>query len=998
MSHHYGETIYLIRSLPMGGAVLHIGAHPDDEDIGMMAYLARKVGVRVVYWTATRGEGGQNRIGPYLGTALGVYRTWESLASRAIAGGESLFGPFIDFGFSKEAEEPLERWGHENVVREIVRGIRLVQPQIVIARWTGNQTDGHGHHKAIAIATIEAFHAAGDQSRFPELLVQGYPVWQPQKLYQSTTGDWQPGEDMELGVRQEKFEQPGHVSINTGEFDPIAGKTFQEQAWLAFNSNQSQAIGFVPEPGDFYYYYRLHTSLVSVPDWEETLYDGLDPTLCGLTDYPANGQINLRYALTKVKEHVANALNSFKAYSFQESASPLLEGLGILRKLLRDLPELVTDNNVQQALEKYIARKIKDFETAVAFCLGLRLECLSDDARITPGQVFHLTTRLWNHQNIALDEVKFSPKLPNEWEVKVTQLDNENPHEAHYTVTVSKNAELSCPYWLREPSTLYQYVFPNGEPASFPFDPPLVAMTCNIVLGSHKLTLHAPAVLREGFGGGVRELPIAVIPPISLYLAKQREVLHVSESDQQLTLPLVVRSNMEHSGIEGILSLEAPVGWLVHPQKVELSLGKVGDARTLTFSVIIPKNIPANDYNLHFVVSVAGRNYDLILEPIRVGALGLPYLPDEFTCIKEAFITSHAVIKAQVMNVRFIPNMKYAYVTGASDNILTALSSFRLDVSNLSDEDLNFVNLHQFDTVIIGPNAYLVRSELRKNAKRFLDYVHQGGTLIVQYQGYGFQDQGFTPYSFRFNQPHDRVTYEDAPVTVLVPDHPILDFPNTLTSEDWNGWVIDRGLYFFGEWDDRYLPILSCNDPGEEPKRGGMLVTSYGRGTYVYAAYAFFRQLPAGVPGAFRLFANLLSLSHIRINKRIEILNQVPIFASMDVEQLKMFASLLFDRSVKDGEYLVKQGEQKDEIYIIADGEVEVIRDRNDKASSYIKAGEAVSVLEVLSRMPYQYTLQAKGNVHTLTISGEDIRNFMRSHPEMYEHFLKVIVEKINTY
>lgn len=514
---------------------------------------------------------------------------------------------------------------------------------------------------------------------------------------------------------------------------------------------------------------------------------------------------------------------------------------------------------------------------------------------------------------------------------------------------------------------------------------------------SHQLRLHAPAIVREGFGGGVRELPVAVIPPISLYPAKQREVLHVSESAQELTLPIVVRSNMEHSGVEGILSLEAPAGWQVNPQKVELSLGKVGDARTLTFSVIIPENIAANDYNLHFVVNVAGINYDQILEPIRVGAPGLPYLPDESTCIKEAFITSHAAIKAQVMNVRFIPDMKYAYVVGASDDILTALSNFRLDISALSDEDLNFVNLHQFDTVIIGPNAYLARSELRKNAKRFLDYVYEGGTLIVQYQGYGFQDQGFTPYPFRFNQPHDRVTYEDAPVTVLVPDHPILNFPNTIIPEDWNGWVIDRGLYFFGEWDNRYLPILSCNDPGEEPKHGGMLVANFGRGTYVYAAYAFFRQLPAGVPGAFRLFANLLSLSHIRINKRIEILNQVPMFTAMDVELLKMFASLLSDRSVKDGEYLVKQGEPKDEMYIIADGAIEIIGDRNGKASSYIKAGEAVSILEILSRMPYQYTLQAKGNVHTLAISGEDFRNFMRSHPEMYEHFLKAIVEKINT-
>jgi LmbE family N-acetylglucosaminyl deacetylase len=270
----------------MIGHVLHVGAHPDDEDAGLMALVARKYGARMVYWSATRGEAGQNRIGSHSGDALGIYRTWESIAARAIDGGESWYGPFYDFGYGTSGPEAVAKWGWEALVREIVRAIRLVQPQVLVGRYSGEASDGHGQHQAIGAATVEAFDAAADPARFPEL---GLPVWQTSKLYQSTDGDWQAGEQHTSGRRRPEFERDGYLRIDTGEHDPIAGMSYQQQAVLALNCHQTQAIGFVPEAGSYFYYYRLKKSLVPTPARERSLYDGLDPTLMGLASCPGGG-------------------------------------------------------------------------------------------------------------------------------------------------------------------------------------------------------------------------------------------------------------------------------------------------------------------------------------------------------------------------------------------------------------------------------------------------------------------------------------------------------------------------------------------------------------------------------------------------------------------------------------------------------------------------------------------------------------------------------------
>jgi LmbE family N-acetylglucosaminyl deacetylase len=998
------ELIYRLRGLSMGGAVLHIGAHPDDEDVGLMAYLAHKCGVRIVYWSATRGESGQNRIGPDKQEALGIYRTWESLSVRSVDGGEALFGPFYDFGFSKSGEETLTKWGgREVVIREVVRAIRWVQPQIVISRWTGRTNDGHGHHQAIGAVTLEAFEAAGDPDRFPKLQEQGLVAWQPRKLYYSTGGDWQPGEgNGAFGARNRAFERDGFVRVNTGELDPISNQTYQEQAWIGFNNHKTQAMGFVPNKGRFYYYYVLARSLVPTPKRETSLYDGLDSSLNGLADYPGEASISLRKNLKAIQSKAKTAFNKYKVEDAMQAVEPLLEALSLLRATRASLDDDdALRQEAKQALAMYLERKVRDFEEVTAECMSVNLECLSERARITPGEKFRATARLWNHRVAPISDVKFSLLAPTDWEIQPVaseKLDESAvSREVNYDFIVSKTAELTCPYWLATPRGSYHYHWPAGAYIGQPFDLPLVELACELTFGGHQITLKKPAIFREAFPGGYRELNLAVVPPLSVRPNVNQEFLQVKDSVQHLTLQVVARSNMRSTRVVGKLKLEVPSGWQVDPPEVQLALGDVVDSMTARFMLTIPKDTPEGVYPLRYVVECDGRDYGVVLNAVRMGAPGLPRLPDEATCVKEQIITTPALGNVRFIDVKFVPGLKYAYVKGADEDVLNALARFGLDFHLITDEEMGYIDLDQFDAIVIGPNAYLVRDELRKNAYRLPKYVEQGGSLIVQYQGYGYQRDEFVPYPFCFTQPHDRVTSENAPVTILEPDHYLFNQPNTISLADFDGWVHDRGLYFFGTWDKRYKPLLACNDLNEEPKKGGLLITSYGRGTFVYTGYSFFRQLPAGVPGAFRLFANLLAVPAALILERARFLKNVSLFAFMNEEQLQAVARIMSERWEDGGVYLCRQGDEGDEMYIIVQGEVEIVKESGGKSQFIYQArkGEAIGEMQVLSRSRRSAAMRCKGDVHLLVIEGIHFRALMHQYPDMSDRVIQMLVQKL---
>ena len=982
----------------MGGAVLHIGAHPDDEDAGLVAYMSRKFGVRTVYWSATRGESGQNRIGPYQGEALGIYRTWESLEARVIDGGEPLFGPFYDFGFCKSGEEALTKWGRENLVREIVRAIRLAQPQIVIGRWTGTVKDGHGHHQAVGQATLEAFQAAGDPALFTDQLTEGLAAWEPDKLYYSTGGDWQPGEDSDFGLRQPELDDKGLLRINTGEFDPISGRTYQELAWLAFNKYQTQAMGFVPNRDDFYYYYLLEKSRGPIPTRETSFYDGLDSSLTGLADYPGAGSEALRKSLEPIKRSAEKAFELFRLEDPVQAGEAVLEGLSLLRELRAHLADGEMEAVAYRGLDAYLDRKVHDFESVAAQCLGLHLECLADRARMTPGQRFRVTSRIWNHNHLPIKDISFNLRLSEGWEAHDEPVSGQElGSKIGYEVVVASEAELACPYWLTERRDPYMYHWPDGRHASRPFGPALVEMESEVIIGENRLTLREPAILRESFSGGFRELPVVVVPPISLHPRANKEFMLASTVEQSLELQVVARSNEEFGKVAGVLALDTPSGWIVEPKQVDLSLENAQDIAAFRFRVTVPSDISAGDYQLRYVVRSRGRDYDFVLNPVRMGAPGLPRLPDASTAIREEFVVEPAVITVHIIDAKFVPGLKYAYLKGMDEEVLETLRPLGLEFDLISDDELGYSDLNLYDAIIVGPNAYLIRNELAKNASRLLDYVEQGGTLIVQYQGYGYQGRGFTPYPFKYSQPHDRVTSENASVRILKPELFLLNQPNLITEADFDGWVHDRGLYFFGEWDRRYESILSSNDPDEPARDGGLLITNYGRGTYLYSGYSFYRQLPAGVRGAFQLFANLLAIPAARVLERVKFLKSVALFSFMSDEQLQGVARIMTERWEADGAYLCHQGDEGNDMYIIVEGQVEIIDEsgREDQVILTEQAGACIGELAALEIIPRVAAMRTKGEVRLLVLQGSHFRSLIHENPDMSQRVIQMLVRKL---
>jgi hypothetical protein len=473
--------------------------------------------------------------------------------------------------------------------------------------------------------------------------------------------------------------------------------------------------------------------------------------------------------------------------------------------------------------------------------------------------------------------------------------------------------------------------------------------------------------------------------------------MRISSAEQQLELQVTARSNVESKVVKGNLKLEVPADWRIDPESIDLYFEKYGDAVSASFKVNIPKNTLAGQYELQYMIRVDNRYYDVILYPVRMGAPGLPGQPDATNCIREEFITVPAAVKAYIFDLELVQKQKYAYVKGAEEEILKTLSHLNLNFHLITDEEMGYIDLGQFDAVVIGPNAYLVRDELRKNSARFLKYVKRGGTLAVQYQGYAFEGKGYTPYPFKFNQPHDRVTDENAPVKILKPNVSIFNFPNNITEDDFNGWFKDRGLYFFNQWDKRYEPLLACNDPGEDLKKGGLLVAGYGRGTYLYTGYSFFNQLPAGVPGAFRLFANILALPEARILERIEFLKNISLFSILTNEHLDSVARIIFEQWAENGEYICRQGEEGNELYIIKKGEVEVLQKSNGKEHVIFtaKEGACLGELAILGNITRTASLRAQKDVQLLVIKGEHFLALLKKYPDISIQMLGLMVERV---
>jgi LmbE family N-acetylglucosaminyl deacetylase len=1014
---------YRLLSLPMAGAVLQVGAHPDDEDNGLLAYLAHGLCVRAVYWSATRGESGQNRLNGYRDDALGVFRSWESEDARAIDGAEALFGPFYDFGYSKSGSETLVRWGRQAVVREIVRAIRLVQPEIVISRWTGGPSDEHGHHQAIGEMTPEAFRAAGDAEQFPELGEAGLGPWEPRLLYQSVGGDWTPEQDLHAqGALREDLEREGLTRIEAGRLDPIAGQTFQEQGWAAVNEHRSQGVAMLPVPGRFVYYYRLLSDGDSDggddAGPERGLFRRLDPHLTGLADHAGDGSEWLRERLQLIRGHAERAIGAIRIPNARSAGEILLEAASALRATISELGSWVAEVH-QAALSQYLSRKLDDFEQVAAACLGLRLECRSEGAHLIPGQSFYVRARLWNFGSLPVETEALRLRVPPDCHAEAGSgdqgADGDVAAETSFRVATSREAALSSPYWLTEPREPYVYRWPAEPYCSRPFRPARFEAEAQLRLDGHRLVIRAPAVARSAFPGGLRDLYPTIIPPVSLHpgprvISMPAADPQPQDGDRALPEPFepgpergekrleldVLARNHTGDGLTGRIEIEAPSWAAIQPQGMEVSL-RPDETRGYEFAFEASAGRPRGSEPLRFRMDCEGRSYSTSVTPVRMGPPNVVGEPDPASCIRETFMLGPPQVDLHVIAARFARGLRYAYVAGAEEDVTRQLRPFGVEFQMVGDEELHRVDLGQFDAIVVGPAAYSARPELRTAAPRLLEYVKAGGTLIVQYQPYSYQQPGLAPFPFRYSEPHDRVTDETAPVRLLSPEHALFRVPNEIRGDDFEGWVGERGRYFFGEWDRRYRPLLASADSGEEAKLGGLVVAEHGRGTYVYCGYSLFRQVPAGVEGGFRLFANLLALPAVRLAERMEFIRGTEMFAALPEPQLAALAKVTSERLLDDGAVISQQGELAREVYLIREGEV-AIRRRQDGAEREVRVfgkGSCVGEVAALGKLPRTASLLARGQTRLLVLEEDQLEGLLEADPELSRVLMRLLAERV---
>jgi len=859
----------LLTKLKTTARIMHTTAHPDDEDGGMMTLETRGKGATVLLFTVNRGEGGQNKFGAESSDDLGVLRTLELLQADKYYDVEQRFSRVVDFGFSKTAEETFNKWhGHDAALADMVRVIRAFKPDVLTSRFSGTERDGHGNHQAAGILTQEAFRAAADPRRFPEQIKEGLLPWQAKKLYDDNVP-----RARDLNVADGDYT----VKFDTGEYSPFLGMSYAQFALEGLAHQTSQGTGGIRiPPGHRYAYYKLLDSVLpNKPAHENDFMDGMDTTLPGLAARLGGEESKapyLRPALVSIARHVDDANRAFSMQDSSRCAQPLLEGLAETRKLIAQIGDSsLSQANKDQVLPS-LRTKEEEFEQAANEALGIVLDASVNPPGgpagpsffprmeqtfllATPGQTFNLNMHFYDRgkQPIPLQSVQVH--CPPGWKTEIANWDVHTVEPGgnaalQVTIHVPEDAAYTRPYWSRH-NQQTETVYPdwsNPQLVTLPLPPyPVYATAAYDGPGGAGV---ATAVAKVKFidpASGQSERPLAVGPPLSVLLETPVVVVPVSGAAKS-RIEVSVRSNTQ-TPVHAKLHLDVPAGWNVEPASIPVDLDHDGDVSSYSFQVT-PQNIHENTYEVTAKAEYNGKEY----------AEGFKLLtrPD-----LDSFYAYHpATQNVQAVDVKLAPNLKVGYIMGAGDEIPAVLRSLGVNITQITPQELAGGDLSRYDTIVTGIRAYDVRTDIREQNRRLLDYANRGGTLILQYnQSTGIFNQGhYTPYPATLS--NERVSVEEAPVDVLAPQYPVFSFPNKITGKDFDGWVQERGLYFMSQWDDHFKPLLSCHDPNEPPQKGGLLMAQYGKGIYIYSGYAFFRQLPAGVPGAVRLFVNLISAGH----------------------------------------------------------------------------------------------------------------------------------------
>ncbi len=824
--------------------VLMIGAHPDDEDTELLTVLARGMGAEAAYLSLNRGEGGQNLIGPELGEALGLLRTEELLAARRLDGARQFFTRAYDFGYSKSLEETWRHWPRDSILKDVVRVVRRFRPQIMVSVFSGTPRDGHGQHQAAGWSAREAFDAAGDSTRFPELAGEGLAPWSPRKLYQSTRFDT-------LATT---------LVLEGGVLDPAVGQSYHQIAMAGRSLHRSQDMGMLQRIGPSKVRLRLVEDRTG--SRRPGLWDGIDTTLAGMAAAAAlPGASVPRAVWDSVAASVAAARARGEpgtlADALDQFARALAGGGGGPISVGRPSPEQWD--------------QVTRLERTLRLTSGMLCDAVADDDRIVPGQVVVVSATCWNPGDravsIPLVVVRSSASRSRLMQsapgatvppggVATWTLELETPYAAAPTQ----------PYYLARLRDGDLYVWPDGAPelAGAPFGAPLLmAEFGNMVEPREVAFRYRDQALGE------RRRPVTVVPRIDVKLDPDTLVWAASPA-----VPKRFSVTLRHGARDttaGEVRLELPAGW-PRPTPQRFTLVHEDQEIVLDFEVRPPASLAPGAVGVRAVAADAsGREYD-------AGVFTMDY-----SHVRPRSYVGPAAAAVRVAPLALPKLARVGYVRGAADRVPEALRSVGVPVELLDVRALERGDLARYDAIVLGPRAYETEPVLGRQNARLLAYVRRGGLLIVQYQQHDFFSQGYAPYPLtvggqplmlddsarggtaRASRPvsHDRVTDERAPVTPVARGHAALRTPNAIGAADWSGWVQERGLYFARTWDAAYTPLVETHDDREPPLEGGLLVARVGKGAYVYTGLSFFRQLPAGVPGAYRLFANLLALARV---------------------------------------------------------------------------------------------------------------------------------------
>ena len=809
-----GDIYESIQKLNFLGKVLYIAAHPDDENTRLISYFSNDIKAQTAYLSLTRGDGGQNLVGPEIRELLGVIRTQELLAARRIDGGQQFFTRANDFGYSKHPNETLAIWNKEDVLSDVVSVIRKFKPDVIINRFN-YRTPGttHGHHTSSAMLSSEAFDLAADETYKTHL--QNDAIWKPKRLLFNTSWWF-------YGSREnfEKADKTNLLSIDIGTYYVNKGLSNSEIASLSRSQHQSQGFGSTGTRGSQTEYLEF---VKGEFPFNRDVFDGINTSWSRLKGGKRIGEI-----LKKVE-------NDFDFNNPAASISELIKAYKLIDQLNNEHWKLI---------------KIKEIKEIIAACTGLYLEVVANNSSTTPTANNTLKIEAINRSNynITLKGISIYPLNVENNEGVI--LSNNKPYRFSMDIKIPLDMAQTSPYWLIEKGSLGMYKVTTKSLIGLPETPRAILANFVVDFNGYPITFTKEVVYKynDPVKGEVYR-PFEILPEVS---ANFDEKVFIFSEDHPQKISLKVKSVRDN--LQGEVRLRVPENWKVTPAKYNFNLTQKGEEQRFEFEVVPPAN--QSEGTISPIIKIGAKTYTN--ELIEIDYTHIPFqsivMPSEAKVVR-----LNIQKKGQVIG----------YIQGAGDAIPTSLRQIGYTVVELNSEDITFEKLKNFDAIIVGIRAYNTNDRAKFYQKHLHNYVKNGGTMIVQYNtNHRLKVEEVAPYSLKLSR--DRVTDENAEVRILNPSHELLNYPNKITSHDFEGWVQERGLYFPSEWDANFEVILSMNDKNEPAKKGSLLVAKYGAGNFIYTGLSFFRELPAGVSGAYKLFANMISIGKNKSNNQLE--------------------------------------------------------------------------------------------------------------------------------